>query len=756
MKAQSILLLALVALTACSLFDDAEYADIKELVTRKDEWLVSKDGGEATVRIYANGKVDVTVMNSVGDWAWCDRTFLDGDGDIVVTFDPNDGFRRMVKLQLSLNGGEKLDTVYVRQEGIEPYLECDAPYAIVDGSEEGWTTFSLSTNIPLEEMTSVVDYLSGASDWIARVGADLGELVVQTRPNPGDHISRARVRMDYVDGWEQGYRLDVFITSSDRNGGFGTQISFSDARNYAGQEKVSDEVYIRGVVVSDWHSKNMALNPSVNYDRIDVSQNDRTAYLQSEDGSMGFRLLFENAADNVLVRGTRLSLSLLDARVVREDAPERYTIVALTPSNMVRSEKGTLTEKVRRIASLTAEDLYTYVTIPNTEFVYKTGSYTNVYENYTLSSIVNAMLPGNNNRLDGWACLLMDDSGAAIYAPVNMLCTWRRSGDGVPQGTGDVRGILVHEKNPRYGDQGPFQIRVLDESGFAQDRDGASSYRTFAKWDGSPYHYRYGLYTVINPRYGDPGVGNRNDSIIPSDDISASSPIPVAELTLENKTIGSSAGNYPISSYDAYCSKVVTASGPGNRGIASGDNSDTYPKSLCLNTEIKGWFEWTDERITGYKGLVIETSTKHLTGSLMVFPYSFDVGKISAATSQNYPAHWCVEYSVDGGGSYKVCPDAVTGKDYVHLRSLPWWDTNIGGIKYYTCSSCGLGATEHLSVIPSDVFGKDKVLFRIRPYDDTMAIFPIDWNGSIETATVRHNTTANTVINFENIVIRYK
>jgi len=114
---------------------------------------------------------------------------------------------------------------------------------------------------------------------------------------------------------------------------------------------------------------------------------------------------------------------------------------------MVESVAGeAIPVKQRRISELTDDDVYTFVSLENTEFLFKEGSYANVYENYSLSSDVNASQTGNNNRMDGWASLLMDDAGNSIYAPVNMLCLWRRSGQGVPQG-----GVVILAQKGRPG-----------------------------------------------------------------------------------------------------------------------------------------------------------------------------------------------------------------------------------------------------------------------------------------------------------------
>lgn len=753
-------MLALAAAVGCSI-DDAEYSDVVELVTRQEESdiLVPVEGGEVGLVVYSNGQVEVSVLNDIGDWAEVRNLSFYGDDTVKVKFAPNDGFRRMVKLQMTLDGGKRSETMRIRQSGEVPFIECASPCAGIDGTSGGTASFEIETNIPAKSISYRKDYVSGPQDWLSDVSVTDGGITVSAQVNRTENLARAVVEASYIDGWEEEFKVSLFVVLSNRDGKFGTPLDFAGAREYAGKGRIDADVYIEGTVISDFHSMNMELNPSVNYDKVDVSVNLRTAYLQSLDGTLGYRLVFDEASDNVLVHGTNLTLSLAGTEVIREESPQRWSIRGVKASNMLNSSAGTVPVKVKRIAELSDDDIYTFVEIPNTEFVNKDGAYANVYENYTLASSVNECLvgitSGNNNRLDGWAALLVDDQTNAIYAPVNMLCEWRRSGRGVPQGKGSVRGIIVHNVMPRYGDIGRYQIRVIDESGFCQAWEGDSSFEVVAEWDGSPYHYRYGLYKSINSRYGDPGSGKRVNSIIPSDDISASCTTPRAEITFENKTEGASAGGFPISSYEAYTAKVVTDSGYGNRGIASPSSTDEYPRSLCLNNEIKGWFKWEDNTVAGYNGVVIRLSTSDLSGSGLVVSYAFSAGKRSAATSQNFPAHWCLEYSTTGG-NFILCPDSCTGKEYVHLRTLPWWDTNIGGIKYYTSSSCGLGATEHLYSLPSDVLGKDEVTIRIRPYDSVMSVFPIAWNGDVETSNVRHNTSANTVINFENIRISLK
>lgn len=773
MKKAYIILASALALAACANLDDAQYKKITELVPPAKSTEIDVNGGTGELIVFASGDVEVEALNDFSAYATLNKTSFKGDDTLRVAFDSNPGFRRMAKLRLVLDGGEKVDTIYFKQNGLAAHLSCQAPFGTINGSEEGEAVFNLDTDIEFADMVKDVRYLSGVEGWIRSVSADGTSVGIRTAPNTSDHISKALVRLSYVDGWDEELSVSLYITLSDKDGDFGTKIDFAAVKDLAGKGRINEDYYIKGVVISDFNSKNSDLNPSVNYDKVDISESDRTAYIQAEDGSMGLRLKYTNAKSNVLMPGTRVSLSLSGVTIEKAEDADCYTAVDLADDSIVESTAGEpVAPHVRKISELTDSDIFTWVEIPATEFVWKDASYSNVYENYALKSDINSMCSGNNNRFDGWAALLIDEDGKAIYAPINMLCTWRRNQNGiytategrygVPQGKGSVKGIIVHNNLSRYGDCGRYQIRVLDESGFCQEAEGEGIYETLAEFTGKEYQYNVrskDCWASINSRYKKPG--NLLDCIIPSDDISASNPNPKAELINENHTNSASYKNYAFHRYYAHNALVVngTSGAAGDRGRScNSDINDKNPCALQLNNEIKGWYKWDSDQkeITGYNGIVITTSTKGLAGSKLNVSYAFEVGRISAATSQFFPAHWCLEYSIDGGANWTLCPDAATGKEYTHLHAMPWYDINIGGIKYYSCSSCGIGATEHVSVLPDEVFGVDKLLIKLRPYDNVMSIFPMEWNGNTENSKVYPNTTADVGLNIEYIHIRYK
>ena len=281
--------LAALAAVGCSV-DDAETIRVRELTAAEHELFVPASGGTAQIQLYSNGRVRVEALNDIGGWASVDRSEFDGDRMVSVTFTENDSFRRMAKLRFVLDGGTRADTVCIKQYGVVPSLECPAPYKAIRGSVETFTQFEIDTNIPLGDFAVATAYVGPTRDWIRSVQPEQGMLVVDTKPNPGDDVCKAVVNLSYVDGWEETFSANLYITQADKDDEFGREVSFADVRALATAEgtAVDEDILIEGIVVSDFHSKNMEANPSVSYDKVDVTVNDCTAYLESPDGRYGF------------------------------------------------------------------------------------------------------------------------------------------------------------------------------------------------------------------------------------------------------------------------------------------------------------------------------------------------------------------------------------------------------------------------------------------------------------------------------------
>ena len=715
--------LALVTAAACSDFQQPHFKDVVELVPETTQVYVQKEGGDVYTKVYSNGAVSARLLGDASSWAQIfSEEDSNGDFSLAVSLDLNTSYRRRAQVELSLEGGKLLDTINFYQYGIVPELACHESFAAMDGTAAGTASFPILTNIQKEDLNISYDYISGQSGWISAPSWNEENIVFETAASSSESVSAAVVTLSFPDGWGEKLQTALRITRSGTSGSFGEITSFADVRAMATEKGfyIEDDVVIEGMIISNCDSPNMELNPSVEYNVVDTQENARTAYVQSLDGNYGFRMKFDAAEDNVLMSGSQMKISLKGAVITKELDPERYTISSLESANMIGGLYGQpVPQKTMTISSLTQEDVYTYVTLEDTEFVNKNGSYTNVREDYALPSPFNqsiVVVP-----MDGWASLLMDAEGKGIYAMVNMMCPWRRTGEAVPQGSGSVSGIIVHHENPRYGDMGHYQIRVLDESGFSMDED-ASAYETLVEWSGADIGDKA---TYLNPVQNNTGT--------------------TAKMYMENPLSTVASGTIrSVQSYD----KLTT------------DGNGTVSKaSIGLQVKLEGWYDKVDGQMVPTKGMRAEFSTEDLTPDQSVVAYiSFCASGIvtDPSTFKNYPLHWCMEWSTDGEQYSVVPPSVATGKDYVHARTSPWEPGYVGSVKYLTSAYTGMGFTDHIFALPSDVIGKSKVYVRFRPYDTYMASLPIEWEKDIETSMISTSTSYDNDIRFAHMTFFVK
>lgn len=709
---------------ACAEFYHPHFSEVRELTVTLDslngEYPLSRtyidvSGGDAYLNVYSNGKVNVRMLEDVS-WARLIGEGFENDGKVGLNMDANESYRRMAEVEVELDGTGLRDTLRFYQYGIVPHMECYEPFLAVDGREGMESTFPVITNILPDDIVASLEYDSSEKGWMEYVVESDGKVTVNVNKSMASAVSSAKLFLSFPDGWKSKVGVVLRVTRSDKDGAFGQSMSFADVRSMASETGtlIDKDIFIEGLVVSDCKSHNMELNPNLAYNKVDTLENARTAYIQSLDSPLyGFRLKFDDARENVLTKGTRMMISLKNAVVTRESDPERYTISSLTSDNMQGGTYGNeIPSNPKSISQLTDADIYTYVEIENTEFLNKVGSYANVKEEFSLPSSFN-----DANKLkaqmDGWASLLADGNGDAIYAMVNMLCPWRRLGDGVPQGTGSVKGIIVHHDHKRYGPMGDYQIRVLDVDGFCQAAEGDSNYENLHLWG-----------------FFESGAASK----LPSSNDGA------AMLYLENED-----NAYAPSTCQSF--NALTAAGT---GVVS-------RMAFRVRGNVSGWYEWGENgQVADYRGLRMEFSTQSLPEDSRLYAYiNFAANGTDASPLtefKNFPAHWCLKYSVDGE-RYEIVPP-VTGapdEDYVHLRSAPWTSTSIGNVKYYTGAWCGMGFTEHLFALPQEIVGHEKVYVRLCPYDTCRYMISADWEAPVETGEIYQTTLNNNDIRFSAI-----
>ena len=436
--------------------------------------------------------------------------------------------------------------------------------------------------------------------------------------------------------------------------------------------------------------------------------------------------------------------------------------------------------------------MYTYCTLQNVEFQVKEGAYTNVREfaaiqnplscgltlNYGDTGRANGnLLTASQFAMDGAANLLYDQSGATIYALINMGCDWRRSQ--VPAGAGDVSGVIVHQEMPRWGGNvGTYSIRPLDESDF--NMSAVSQWNTLAEWvmtegttDENSYSWKHGADNAD-------GYSGTKASTLTQNKLCATNGASalIYSENLDGRTTGTSLhgkGATPVSVEYGYRGLDVTSpSSAETFGMTKGSAITFWGNS-------SGWFRNGVSGNDGYNGIVMEFDTKSVSGSVLSVGFSIAAGypndskpqlNIALQSSTSFPVYWTVEYSVDGGARWTEVANEATSRIGFEMRSIPWtldgtveYIPNYGTkskIKVETQSDTGFGYVPYRFNLPSSVFGQDKVMIRIRPTSNIIMSLNSLWNAGLAydalTAVLQSSqkTNVNHGVVLEDVVIQYR
>lgn len=492
-------------LTACEK-DNGEETRVSEFGPVKKEIIGPWKSGTANIPVLSNQPYDIALINPDNGWLTLDTegrgTHFTGDDLFKVHISTNDGFPRMEGIRLWTR--DRADTVYIKQEGfISPELSFSTRSITVLG-DGGQATAQLTTNLELEDLGQQIVYTSSdEGGWISDLDISNGFLILQAAPNADPEALRnARITLSYRDGWNRTTSSTVYITQANAKNEFGHEISFGEVRDMVGP--VNRDVFIEGRVISDIGNGNNGENSMKTMTSIDYTETYRTAYIQSLDGSQGFMIKTATEDDNIFERYSKVRILLKGATVTQEVDPERYIISNVTSAMVMSSVSGSasdIPQKRKYYNELTDMDIYTWVTLADCELPVRKGSLTPINEGYARNT--------GANRETKYPMLVRDKNGDSFYMLTNTTCKYRRDGQMLPYGSGDISGVVVHETHDRFvwmgsqgmGDIGRYQIRHLTREDIALEKDFANSFSALLT------EYRYGKLEsrVFRPTTGDNG-----------------------------------------------------------------------------------------------------------------------------------------------------------------------------------------------------------------------------------------------------------
>lgn len=714
---------------------DEAFADAAPILTFPESSSASlKEAGEGTTGEGegTTGEGEQTPAPTAPDWITdvvyhpAEVTGTDDEGYeiktkpyITYTVQPNTtGEDRVAVMKYGLTdaaGTKYYAEAILTQEAADGYIILND--TTINRDEQSSVRVAVETNLTefIDEMVTEVVYPDGeTSEYISNVQMTATSASFDIAENTG--VKRiATIKVSYTD--LNGNKTEGTLRVIQRGETIKRPVSAAavrDALTAAGDyvyASVSDDTgdYADAlelvVIGSGTECANIATNSMTAYSTV-VNQNNKIAYVQTLDGAYGFRIDFAAEADNTLKRGDKFSLLLDGVKIVREDAPARYSISKPQTScfdGLTTGNESDIATKEKSISELTDDDVYTEVTLTYAEAVTKktvnNATTTIIAAPWTFgfeSNIKNAT-PTPWERFSVLPTMVQDKNNDAIFALFNARCgDWRRN-VGVPQGFGSMKGVIVHEKmknvgNIADGNIGKYQIRFYDEtsfSGVSTVEENAT--KVIAMW--SPLT---GSNSVNNYKFTCEDTGctgelracgyQRGATTNTSDPLLSAGIVPTNKMwathgdvtdgsalfystnnTLISKTIHYWYGKANSGTIDNRDYPLGLANGLKGRttiGNSSDNNSASQSTSICFQSSTAGFYEWDASGAwTGNtKGFVIEVPGGSITGKAAVsFALAPNCGAKYRHIIFGFPLYWKVECSIDGGNTWTACTNAITG-----------------------------------------------------------------------------------------------
>lgn len=438
-------------------YDDAEVIELVELGVNNasKEYVVEADQSSIEIEVFSNGPFHIERVDETTGWVSLSSEKGNGDQTILAECEFNDEFKRKAGIILCSDKDERRDTIYIKQKGlIEASLSMDNTSVIASG-KGGDTDVKVKTNVPFEYMDVTVSYATEDSpEWITGVvinedpsGGENCSMVFTTDANPDAVAPRtAAVRFSFTDGWGDNVSIQVNLTQRSSTEALGREITLKQFRDdYITGKEVTDYVIVEGIVVSNTPGGNAGENEQSTTSAIDYTGSKKTVYLESLDGSCGLALHTVTEDDNIFGQFDKVKILMAGTTGLMYENPDRYEVKNVTKAMVISQVKGSKADvpvKEKHMAELTDNDIYTYVKLKDVEIPIRKGAICPVNEGYTIAT--------NAHRISKFPLLIRDINGNDMYMFTNTVCLYRNDGTRLPYGSGNISGVIVHERFSRF------------------------------------------------------------------------------------------------------------------------------------------------------------------------------------------------------------------------------------------------------------------------------------------------------------------
>jgi len=693
MKAEYLFVLAILA-ASCSK-GELVIHESEELGAVNREVTVEAVSGNFDMEIYSNTDGNLTFSD---DWLSSQAPSFSGDMTVSIDYTANSGFPRHGFVFLKTDG--RRDTVTVYQKGSqEEIFHLNTSALIVYNGKSGVNKVPTEINVPLENIKVEVRYMNG-SDWVKEYNLTSDGLNFTLEDNTDMlNMRRAIIALMYTDGWGEVQEQKVTIVQARADNSVGTEFTAEELRSVAtvsGYE-LPEDAFFEGYIVGTTEDSNAGALEVADYRNgtgvVEYELDDCTNYIESLDGKYGFRMISKTAAENAFIRDTKVGLMLGGAvvKLVSSD-PACYEINGVSSFNLLTASDEEPPKKEMSIEDITDDDIFTSITLKDCEIPMRKGPFTPINEGY-----------GNlcgYNFFAKYPVLVRDREGGSTYMFVNVNCPWRRNGEAMPNGSGDIRCVVVNEVYKSFGDIGRYQIRALTREDIAL----AESFED--NFSGLISEFRWIKY--------------------PEDDESTSLPGAIlatygnGEMTHTYSGYTSSGvrfGNFsPSYFYLGPCGSKKKGHIENLAGIILEDGTSYNPipegKEADQNTDGKGWFAasvglswsnkywWNDGR--GYAFLA-----KFSTAGISSDHVSVQFAMYNNSQALGSPRYWKAQYSLTTSDCSEGSDDQWTDIGEFTVNDVAIWALR--------CDWQTLGTQVFDFPLPTDILGQENVYIRLMP-----------------------------------------
>ena len=365
----------------------------------------------------------------------------------------------------TLNGGAERELTVVQLSSY-PTIELSTTQMSLMAAS---STYKLAVTTNIEETEDIV--ITPSQNWIRDARIEEGVLIFTADENESE-VRSCSLQLEYTD--ENGRVAEAIVKVRQAAPSLynsATAVDFATAAAYA-DGKVSDNVYIEGIITAIGSSKNLPANRYV----IQNEADNQTIVLESDE------LIAFTQFDRV-----RLALKDTEVETQSEGSFTYKLFRNLTIAHLLKTEETTFNVPQMTISELTDQMNFCIVTLTDVEAAINAGAYTNF----------KTCWPGNAEQKKPfyfveqaqfapfyryYPLLLRDRNCDHIYMLSTLDTPWAHTT--LPKGSGTVTGLVMRVKLTNFDiDETQLCIVPLTESDLKMDEQSSSVSEVLAEWN---------------------------------------------------------------------------------------------------------------------------------------------------------------------------------------------------------------------------------------------------------------------------------